>query len=65
MCLRLHNQPATGFPTELRVLLVCYQRKNHMVVYQSPRRGLAVFTHGNQKDLSLSKLYKVGFAIIY
>ncbi len=33
--------------------------------FQSPRRGLAVLTHGNQKDPCLSKLYIVGFAIIY
>ncbi len=33
--------------------------------FQSPRRGLAVLTHGNQKDPCLSKSYMVGFAIIY
>ena len=33
--------------------------------FQSPHRGLAVLTHGNQKDPCLSKLYIVGFAIIY
>jgi len=33
--------------------------------FQSPRCGLAVLTHGNQKDPCLSKLYIVGFAIIY
>jgi hypothetical protein len=33
--------------------------------FQSPRRGLAVLTHGNQKDPCLSKLYIVGFALIY
>ena len=33
--------------------------------FQSPRRGLAVLTHGNQRDPCLSKLYIVGFAIIY
>jgi hypothetical protein len=30
-----------------------------------PRHGLAVLTHGNQKDPCLSKLYIVGFAIIF
>jgi hypothetical protein len=35
--------------------------------FQLPRRGLAVavLTHGNQKDSCLSKLYIVGFVIIY
>ena len=33
--------------------------------FQLPRRGLAVLTHDNQKDPFLSKLYIVGFAIIY
>jgi hypothetical protein len=33
--------------------------------FQSPRRGLAVLTHRNQKDPCLSKFYIVGFAIIY
>jgi len=33
--------------------------------FQSPRCGLAVLTHGNQKDPCLSKLYIVGFAMIY
>ncbi len=34
-------------------------------VFQSPHCGLAVLTHGNQKDPCLSKLHKVEFAIIY
>ncbi len=33
--------------------------------FQSPHCGLAVLTHGNQKDPCLSKLYIVGFAINY
>ena len=33
--------------------------------FQSPRRGLAVLTHGNQKDPCLSKLCIVGLAINY
>jgi hypothetical protein len=33
--------------------------------FQSPCRGLAVLTHGNQKDPCLYKLYIIGFAIIY
>jgi hypothetical protein len=39
--------------------------KTTLWFFQSPRRGLAVLSHGNQKDPCLSKLYKVGFAIIY
>ena len=33
--------------------------------FQSPHHGLAVLTHGNQKDPCLSKLYIAGFVIIY
>jgi hypothetical protein len=39
--------------------------KTTLWFFQLPRRSLAVLTHGNQKDPCLSKLYVVGFAIIY
>ncbi len=39
--------------------------KTTLWFFQSPRRGLAVLTHGNQKDPCLSKSCMVEFAIIY
>ena len=38
--------------------------KTNLWFFQSPRCGLAVLIHGNQKDPCPSKLYKVGFGII-
>ena len=48
-----------------KVIALVPKGKTTLWFFQLPRCGLAVLTHGNQKDPCLSKLYIVGFAIIY